>query len=139
MAATQSATGRYGRATVLGVEIGITGWTAKPSKAFADATDSNNYDTVTTQVWRSQDPGDVGFDGTITGNFDLAGTTDANFIQKFKSDGPYATALYQTRTVLFLSGNFDYTDVDITVTVPGATMMTFTANWKLNGTPPSLP
>ncbi len=139
MAATQSATGRFGRATVLGVEIGITKWTGKMRKEFADATDSNNYDSATAQVWTSQDPGVVGADGTIEGYYDLGGTTDANFTQKFKSDGPYATILYLSRTTVWASWNMDYTDVEFAVMVPGATMITFTANWKSNGTPTSLP
>lgn len=139
MAATQGATGRFGRATVNSVEIGITRWTGKMRKEFADATDSNNYDSTTAQTWTSQDPGVVGCDATIEGYFDLSGTTDANFIQKFKTDGPYPMSLYQTRTLLWASWNWDFSDVEITVSVPGATMMTFTANAKSNGPPASLP
>jgi hypothetical protein len=139
MAQTQSFTGRFGRAQVLGVEIGITRWTAKARKEFADATDSNDFDTGTGQLWTSQLPGVVGFDGTLEGYYDAAGTTDANFIQKFKSDGPYATSLYLSRTVLFMTANVDYSDVEISVSIPGATMVSFTANWKSNGVPTSIP
>ena len=139
MAATQGKTGRFGRATVLGVEIGITKWTTKMRKEFADATDSNNYDSGTTQTWTSQDPGVVGCDATVEGYFDFAGTTDTNFIQKFKSDGPYAMILYQDRTTVHASWNWDFSDVETTVSVPGSTMITFTANAKSNGVPTSLP
>lgn len=139
MAATQSFTGRFGRSTVNTVEIGITKWNAKPRKEFADATDSNNYDPTTGQLWTSQDPGAVGFDGSIEGYYDASGTTDTNFIQKFKSDGPFPVSLYLTRTVLFMTANCDFSDVDVTVSVPGATMVSFTANFKTNGVPTSLP
>jgi hypothetical protein len=35
--------------------------------------------------------------------------------------------------------NCDFTDVDVTVTVPGATTIPYTANFKTNGAPISLP
>lgn len=139
MAATQSFTGRFGRAQVNAVEIGITKWTMKARKEFADATDSNNFDATTGQLWTSQDPGAVGFDGSVEGNYDAAGTTDTNFIQKFKSDGPFPVSLFYTRTVLAMTANCDFSDVDVTVSVPGSTMVTFTANFKTNGVPTSLP
>lgn len=139
MAATQGATGRFGRATILGVECGITKWTGKMRKEFADATDSNNYDAATAQTWTSQDPGVVGADGSVEGNYDFSGVTDTNFVQKFKSDGPYAMSLFLTRTVLWASWLWDFSDVEISVSVPGATMIAFTANCKSNGPPVSLP
>lgn len=139
MAATQSATGRFGRGTVLGVEIGITKWTGKMRKEFADATDSNNYDATTGQTWTSQDPGVVGCDATVEGYYDFSGTIDANFIQKFKSDGPYAMILYLTRTAVWASWNWDFSDFEISLSVPGATNITFSANCKSNGAPTSLP
>jgi hypothetical protein len=139
MAATQSATGRYGRGQVNNVEIGITKWTGKMRKEFADSTDSNDYDSVTTQVWTSQDPGVVGCDGTLEGYYDMSGTTDANFTQKFKTDGPYPISLYLTRTLLWGSWNVDFSDVEFSVSVPGSTMIAFVANFKSNGVPTSLP
>jgi hypothetical protein len=135
MAATQSRTGRWGNATVNGVVINITKWTAKPRKEFADSTDSGGYDSVTTQVFTSQKPGATGLDGTIEGNYDFGGTTDANFTQLFNSDGPYATVLGFSPTTTFASFNADYSDVEYSVMVPGATMITFTANFKSNGKP----
>ena len=139
MAATQSATGRRGRATIQGVECGITKWTGKMRKEFADATDSNNYDTLTTQTWTSQDPGVVGCDATVEGYYDFSGVTDTNFIQTFKTDGPYAMVLYYNRSVVYASWLWDFSDVEISVSVPGSTMITFTANAKSNGAPVSLP
>lgn len=139
MALTQSATGRFGRAVVNSVEIGISTWTGTMRREYADATDSNGYDPVTKQLWTYQDPGVVGCDATVEGYFDLSGTTDTNFIQGFKTDGPYPMQLYLTRTILWASWNWDFTNVKTTVTIPGATMISFSADVKSNGIPISLP
>ena len=135
MAATQSRTGRYGSATVNGAVCNITKWTAKPRKEFADSTDSGNYDAVTSQVWTSQAPGVTGLDGTIEGYYDFGGSTDTNFTQLFLTDGPYATVLKFSPTTNFATFQADYSDVEYSVMVPGATMITFTANYKSNGKP----
>jgi hypothetical protein len=139
MAKTAGTTGRFGRVQVNTIEQSLTKWNAKPRKEFADGTDSNNYDTVTGQLWTSQYPGAVGFDGSIEGLYDTSGIFDTAFIQSFKIDGPFPIALYITRTLLFMSFMCDITDVDITVTVPGAVTIPFTANFKTNGAPVSLP
>lgn len=133
MAATQSRTGRWGEATVNSVLINITKWTAKPRKEFADSTDSGGYDAVTKQVFTSQAPGVTGLDGTIEGNYDFGGTTDANFTQLFYTDGPYAVILAFSTTLNFATFSADFSDVEYTVMVPGSTMITFTTNFKSNG------
>lgn len=133
MSATQSITGRGGNVTVNGVAVNITSWKATPRKEFADATDSGNYDAVTGQTWTSQAPGVTGLDFTIEGNYDLGGSTDTNFTQKFKTDGPFATVLKLNASTTYASFNADYPSLDITVTVPGSTMVTFAATGKSNG------
>lgn len=135
MAGTQSTTGRFGYGSVSGVPIGITGWTGTLNKPLADATDSNNYDATTQQTYQSQAYGVIGIDGTLEGNYDLAGTTDAQFTQKFKTDGPYPIVLGITRTQTWASMNADFSDIQFRVSVPGSTMVTFTANFKSNGIP----
>lgn len=135
MAATQSTTGRFGTGSVNGTAIGITRWTARLHKDLADATDSNNYDATTQQTYQSQAYGVIGIDGTLEGNYDLGGSTDSNFTQKFKTDGPYPVVLGITRTTTFASFSADFSDVEFSVSVPGSTMVTFTANFKSNGVP----
>lgn len=130
---TPSFTGRFGNATIRTIAIGITGWDATVRKAFDDGTDSNNYDPVTVQTWTSQQPGVVGVDASVEGNFDTGGLVDTNLIQIFKTDGPYAMTLSFSRTLSFCSGNWDFSDVHLSVKVPGSTMVTFTANAKSNG------
>lgn len=135
MAVTQSATGRYGNAQVNGVAINITGWRCKVHKEFAVATDSGNYDPVTAQLFRSRAPGEVWLEGQIEGNYNFDGTTDANFTQKFKTDGPYAVVLSFSRTVNFASFNADFDEVEFTITVNGANMLTFSSPFQSNGVP----
>lgn len=139
MAKTAGLTGRFGRGQVNGVEISVTKWTFKMRKEFADATDSNGFDTVSGQLYTYQYPGVLGGDGSIEGFVDTSGIFDTNFIQAFKTDGPFPVALYYTRTLLFANWLMDFSDVDISVSVPGATTIAYTANFKTNGTPISLP
>jgi len=135
MAATQSRTGRWGSVSVNATVCNITKWTAKPRKEFADSTDSGGYDAVTTQVFTSQKPGATGLDGTIEGNYDFGGSTDSAFTQLFLTDGPYTVVLAFSPTTNFATFPADFSDVEYSVSVPGATMITFTANFKSNGKP----
>lgn len=135
MAVTQSATGRFGTGTVNGVTINITMWRCKVHKEFAVSTDSGNYDSVTAQLYRSRAPGEVWLEGHMEGNYDFGGTTDANFTQKFKTDGPYPVVLSFNRTTNFASFNADFDETEYTVTVNGANMITFSAPFMSNGTP----
>lgn len=134
MPTTQSFTGRQGQATVGGNVVPITKWTAKITRQYADSTDSATYDATSGQVWETQAPGTVVAEGTLEGNFDLA-TTSADIIQLFKSDGPFAVIFALTRTVNFMSGNFNFMDCEVNVSIPGATMCTWSCNFKSNGIP----
>lgn len=135
MAATQSVTGRSGNATINNVVIGITKCDATLTRDLADATDSNNYDPTTGQTFKSQAEGAVGIDGTVEGNFDIGGSTDAQIIQKFLTDGPYPLMLAYTASVKFASMNADFENVALSVSVPGSTMITFRSSFKSNGKP----
>jgi hypothetical protein len=134
MPATQSFTGRQGQATIAGNIVPITKWTAKITRAYADSTDSATYDPGTGQTWETQAPGTVVADGTMEGNFDLA-TTSADIIQLFKSDGPFTVLLALTRAQNFMSGSATFQDCEVTISIPGATMCTWSCNWKSYGIP----
>ena len=127
--ATQSFTGRQGQATVQGNIIPITKWTAKITRQYADSTDSSTFDVPTGQTWESQAPGTVVAEGSMEGNFDLA-TTSADVIALFKADGPYTVLFALTRAVNFMTGLFNFMDCDVTISIPGATMCTFSCNYK---------
>jgi hypothetical protein len=133
---TTSQTGRFGYGTInSSVNFSVTGWDVTVRKEFSPSTDSNNYDPVTKQTWTSQQPGVVGADGMVEGFFDIGGVIDTNFIQSFKTDGPYPMLLGISRTQNFISSNWDFSDVKVSVKVDGAVMVTFTANCKTNGVP----
>lgn len=131
--AQTSASGRAGSVTIASVAIAITKWDATVNKELADSTDSSTFDPTSGQLFASQVPGVVSMEGTLEGNFDLAGSTSTSIIQRMKADGLNAIVFKISSTVPFASGNFDLTSVDITVSVPGATMTTFSAKFKSNG------
>jgi hypothetical protein len=130
--ATQSKTGRSGSVTVASVVIPITKWSLKGTKDLADSTDSGNYDPPSGQTYKSQQPGVIGLEGTIEGNWDAA-TTSSGIIAKLKADPPLPCVFKIDASTNYASGNFDLSDVETSVEVPGATMIKFTANVKSNG------
>jgi hypothetical protein len=130
--AVQKTTGRGGSLTLKGNVITITSWTAKGSKELADSTDSANYDPNSGQLWKSQQPGALAMEVSVEGNFDLS-STSANIIQLLKTDPPVDVILNITPTVKYCEANFDLSDVETKLSVPGGTMVTFSANLKSNG------
>ena len=129
---TRSFTGRHGHITVDATELPITKWSAKLTRELADATDSNNYNPDDGQTWKSQQPGVIGIEGTIEGNFDLDSTADL-IIAKFKVDAAFPCVLGLTRTTNLCTGNFDFNDTDISLEVPGSSMVTWTTTFKSSG------
>jgi len=134
MAATQGKTGKAGNLTIGGVVVPITNWKAKFDVAFADSTDSGNYQSGTATLPRSQLSGDEAVEGSIEGYYDTA-TTSANITSLIKApaSGPYAVVLKFDASTTWFNGNCDFTDVEFTVQVPGATMVGYTLNFKSNG------
>lgn len=132
--ATSGMTGKAGSITVGGTVIPITKCNSKQTIAFADATDSGNYDSGSGNLYKSQLSGDVQIEMTIEGNYDTA-TTSANIIGKMKapSSGPYAAVFKLNGSTTLFSGNVDLTDMETSLTVPGAEMVTFTCTAKSNG------
>lgn len=132
MAATQSKTGREGNITVATVVIPITKWSLKITKNLADSTDSGDHDGATGQTWQSQRHGTIFGEGTIEGHWDAA-TTSSGIVSKMTADAALAIVLKIDATTTYASGNFDLSDVDLSVEVPGATMIHFTASIKSHG------
>lgn len=131
---TQSRTGKAGALTISGQVIPITKASSKTQMAFADATDSGNYDSVSGNLFKSQLAGDTQIELTIEGNWD-ASTTGTDITAKLMNPGggPWPMVVKIDGSTTWISGNFDLTDVDLSIQVPGATMVTFTANAKSNG------
>lgn len=132
MAATQGLTGRGGNITVATVVIPITKWTLKNTSELSDATDSGNYDPASGQTFNSQYKGTVGAEVTLEGNYDL-GTTSANISARLKQDGPFPIVLKLNAATTYASANFDLSDVEVSLEVPGATNVTWSATAKSNG------
>jgi hypothetical protein len=132
---TQSISGRGGSMKVNGVTIAITEWSGKLHKEFAISTDSNNYDPVSGQLYRSRAPGEIWIEFSAKGNYDMAGTTDTNFSQKWKQDGPWPVVLGLTSTTNWGSFSADLDDLNFSLSVPGATMTTFDISGQSNGIP----
>ncbi len=130
--AAGSKTGRAGYVTVNSVAIPITKWTVKATKELADSTDSSNWDTTSSELYKSQLPGVLAIEGTLEGFLDSA-TTGTGLISKLKTDTPLPITFQYDRATNAFSGNFDLSDVNVNVQVPGASMITFTANFKSNG------
>ncbi|MHC5542405.1 hypothetical protein ACYOEI_29635 [Singulisphaera rosea] len=134
MAATQSKTGKAGSITIAGTVIPITSWSSKLAVDFADSTDSGNYDPGTGTLPKSQLPGAFQLEISIEAFWDAA-TTSSGVVAKAKAPGggPYAVVLKLDASTTYCSGNFDLSDVDVKLTVPGASMVTLTCNGKSNG------
>ena len=144
MGKTGAVSGRGGSCVIVvnsstSILLNITGWKGTLRKEFSDSTDSGNLDS-TGQLWTGQVPGAVGMDGTLSGWYDSssAGTTAALIGATMKSDGPYATSLSITQSVLFASWNLDFSNIDVNLSVPGATTVGFTSDFKTNGSPTTL-
>lgn len=123
--------GRAGNATVNSSTLAITKWTAKFNKALADSTDSSTWDGV--HLFQSQVPGVLGCDGTIEGYWDAAGTTTTVLMNILTNDAHVPLVLKYDATHTAMSGNFDLENVEMTVEVPGATTVKFSAGFKSNG------
>lgn len=132
MAQTSSKTGRGGYLTIDGTAIPITKWTATSTKEMADSTDSNDYDAGTGVLWKSQKPGAVSQEVSIEFNYDTA-TTPTGITAKLKGDAVVAGVLKIDRSTTYCSGNYDMSEVETNVEVPGATMITGTAKLMSNG------
>jgi hypothetical protein len=136
MAASKTLTGKGGSVTLNDVSIPVTKWTCKFSQELADSTDSSTYNSTTGKLWKKQDEGDTAAEGTIEGHFDL-NTTQADVIALLAtSSGPYPlTLVLNPTTNLITESLVSLSDADVTLQVPGATEVDFTANWKSYGEP----
>jgi hypothetical protein len=134
MAATQGKTGKAGALTISSNVVPITSAKPKVSVEFADSTDSGNYDVATGNIYKAQLAGETSIELSIEGYWDAA-TTSTNITAKIQSpgSGPWPMVVKLDGSTTLCSGNFDLSDVEFSVQVPGATMISFTATAKSNG------
>lgn len=132
MPQTSSKTGRGGYLTLDGTAIPITKWTATTTKELADSTDSNDYDSGSGQIWKSQKPGVISQEVSIEFNYDTV-TTPTGITAKIKADPTVAGVLKIDRSTTYCSASYDMSEIETNVEVPGATMITGTAKLMSNG------
>ena len=138
--ATKPVSGRGGYSNVNGIPLNITGWKGMLRVELEDGTDSAAYVTATGKLWKYQEEGAISLEGSLTGWYDTAGTTDSAFIQQLANAyGPYPISLFITRSLLFASGTADFEQFMITVSVPGAKTVEFSCDFKFNAAPTSMP
>jgi hypothetical protein len=132
--------GRGGSAVVNGISINITGWKGVLHVDLEDGTDSSAYVPSTGKLWKYQEEGPVWLDGSLTGWYDTGGTTDSALTQQLaNSYGPYPISLNLTQSLLFASGTCDFEQFVVNVVVPGAKTIDFSADFKFNAAPLSMP
>jgi hypothetical protein len=125
-------TGKAGSFAWNSATIPITKAGTKGNKTMADSTDSSNYDSGTSQLYKSQLPGDVQLELDIEGYFDTA-QTGTTIISALTSDSTVTAAVKLNGTSTLCSGTFDLSNWECNLEVPGGTMVTFTATLMSNG------
>jgi hypothetical protein len=94
-------TGKAGNITLNSTVVAIHKWEATPSREMQRMTDSADYNSTKTQLYRSSLPGELSLSGSIAFNFDT-NTTEAQILDKFESDTPVPLVLkYDANTIAF--------------------------------------
>ncbi len=125
-------TGKAGTMTWNSATLAITEANHKIAKSMADATDSDGYDSGTGQLYKSQYPGDVQLTLSIKGNFDSSTVPTTIYAAMF-ADAVVAVVTKINSTTTVVTGNFDVSDWESTITVPGGTMVDFSCTLVSNG------
>ena len=137
MAATQSLTGKAGSMTLGNTVVPITKADPKTMFEFADATDSGNFAPAAGShgtLYKSQRAGDTQVEISIEGYYDKATTPSVVLAKLLDPDaGPWPMTVNFDQTTVYFTGNVDIYNVDTSMTIPGANMISFTATAKSNG------
>jgi hypothetical protein len=132
--------GRGGSAMVNGIPLNITGWKGVLHIEFEESTASDSYVPATGKLWKIREEETVSLEGSLTGYYDTAGTTDSAFTQQLANAyGPYPISLNLTKSLLFAAGTCDFEQFTVNVMVPGAKTIDFSADFKFNANPTSMP
>ncbi len=132
MAATSGRTGKAGNITIATQVVNVTAWSAELDVDFADSTDSGNFSSP--NLPKSQLPGAYQVTGSLEANYDASTTsTNVTSLIKAPASGPYATVLKIDASTTFFSGSVDFKNLKFKVSVPGATMVTFSTDFSSNG------
>lgn len=129
--AQDSKTGKAGQISVYGAQLTITKWTAKTKKEMAKSTDSSNYDVPSGQLFAAQLPGEHSIEVSVEGHWSAA-NTPANLTSKLQQDATGQVVLMYDRSTTYASFKADISDVEITVEIPGAKTIDFSATLMSN-------
>jgi hypothetical protein len=125
-------TGKAGSMTWNSTALTMTEANHKVSKTMADSTDSSNYQSATNQLYKSQIPGDLQLTLAVKGWYDSA-QTPTTVIAAMQSDAMVVVTTNANASIQIASGNFDVSDWESTVTIPGGTMVDFSCTLMSNG------
>jgi hypothetical protein len=125
-------TGKAGSMTWNSSTLTITKVGHKIAKSMADSTDSSNFVSGNNQLFKSQLPGDNQLTLSIEGYFDSS-QTPTNIYAAMLSDAQVAIVTNITAAIQVAAGNFDISDWESDVTVPGGVMVDFKCTAMSNG------
>ena len=132
-------TGKGAYLTINGNRVEVTSLKSNINTEWAKSTDSSDYDATDDILFSSQQPGETHLEIDVEGNFDLT-TTSPNVIALIRNGGvagqggaPVPVVVYSSPTTKFVSGNFNVESGSVNLTVPGATMYTFSCKLMSNG------
>jgi hypothetical protein len=115
-----------------GNRVEVTSLKSNVATEWARSTDSSDYDAADDILFGSQQPGETRLEVDVEGNFDL-NSTSANVIGLIRKGALVPASIYSTPSTPFASGNFNVENGSVSLTVPGATMYTFTCKLTSNG------
>lgn len=94
---------------------------------YAKATDSGSYVASSDTLYSIQEPGETAMKATIEGNFDLNQTSSAIFAL-ITGGALVAATIYDATGSIFASGMWNISNGSTTLTVPGASMYSFSCD-----------
>ena len=125
-------TGKAGNILINAAVVAITKWSSKVIKEYADSTDSNGFDPISRQLWKTQAAGSLQLEGSIEGYFNFNVGLSA-ILAAVLDDIPILTVLKFDETLTYTTGLMNFLDFDSDVEVDGAVTIPYTTNFKSYG------
>lgn len=126
-------TGKGASLTLDGNVVAVTSIKPKTNAEWADATDSSFFVAATNTLYKGQKKGAVQLELAIEGNFDPTTTNAEIFTQIITGQGTHTAVVNSAASTKYADGTFDIIEGDANLSVPGATMASFTCTIRSNG------
>lgn len=130
MAKTQKLGVKSISAVLDGVNVNLTDLGSDIEQELIDSTDSGDFDSVTNRVWRSYTPGPMAGSGSISGNFDLNGSS-IGLIEKMIAGIPISGVMKLDTAQGMAAGNVWLEKLSYKGAIGGKAE--FTADYKFDG------